>query len=75
MHVAHTRTTGLRLTYNIAADRHGSYAITLDERVLLAHPGRTGRKGASYLGSKQAQQEAIQAAIEAIEQLQDMQEQ
>lgn len=69
MKVEYTRSTGKGLTYTIEADRHGSYWISLEGKVVRTVAMPQDMYGKSRFGSKRKELAAVaqaQADIEAL---------
>jgi hypothetical protein len=74
MKATYTRPTGKQLTYDIEADVHGSYTISLAGKVLKRHAVPQDYYGKKRWGSKRQAEEAIAEAKRAIDALDRMEE-
>jgi hypothetical protein len=74
MNTRYTRSTGLRLTYDISASERGDYSVWLGEKELMrGHDALTAR-GKRCVPNKRKAAGAIHEAKRAIERLSDMSE-
>lgn len=69
MRVSYTRKKGEGLTYDIEADRHGSYTITLEGKVVKRVTALPNYLGKPKWGNKQLEIGAIEDAKDSIERL------
>lgn len=67
MRTMYTRSKGAGLSYEIEADRHGSYTITLNGKVIKRVSALSSYLGKPKWGSKQLEADAIEDAKKAIE--------
>jgi HEPN domain-containing protein len=74
MKATYTRTTGRQLTYEIEADVHGSYTISLAGKVLKRLAVPQDYYGKKRWGSKAQAERAIEDAKRVIETLAGMDE-
>lgn len=63
----YTRSKGAGLSYEIEADRHGSYTVTLNGKVIKRVSALSSYLGKPKWGSKQLEADAIEDAKRAIE--------
>jgi hypothetical protein len=69
MKVSYTRSKGDGLTYEIEADRHGNYTITLEGKVVKRVSSLPKYLGKPKWGSKQLESDAVEDAKASIESL------
>ena len=67
MRIEYTRQSGSGLTYHIDVDRHGSYAISLNAKVLKRVTVLRSYIGRPRWGSKQLEANGAEDAKKAIE--------
>ena len=67
MKVKYTRLKGEGMTYDIEADRHGNYTVSLEGKVVRRVTTLSNYLGKPKWGSKQLEADAIQDAKESIE--------
>jgi hypothetical protein len=67
MKLTYTRQSGAGLTYEIDVDRHGSYAITLNAKVLKRVTALPSYFGKPKWGNKKLEADAAEDARRAIE--------
>lgn len=67
MRITYTRQKGAGLTYDIEVDRHGTYAIKLNEKVLKRVTAVSNYLGKPKWGSKKLEADAAEDAKRAIE--------
>lgn len=69
MKTTHTRSKGAGLTYDIEADRHGNYTITLGGRVIKRVTALSSYIGKPKWGSQKLETDAVEDAKKAIEEM------
>ena len=67
MRFEYTRQSGNGLTYDIEVDKHGSYAIKLNEKVLKRVTALPHYVGKPRWGSKKLEADAASDAVRAVE--------
>jgi hypothetical protein len=69
MKVSYTRQDGAGPTYDIQADRHGNYTITLQGKVVKRVTALSSYLGKPRWGSRQLEADAVEDAKNSIESL------
>jgi hypothetical protein len=67
MNSSYTRSTGAGLTYDIEADKHGSYTVKLDGKVIKRVTALSHYLGKPRWGTKKLEADANEDARKAIE--------
>lgn len=67
MNISYTRSTGACLTYDIEADKHGSYTVKLNGKVIKRVTALASYLGKPRWGSRKLEADANEDAKKAIE--------